>query len=291
MQLISDISEMQTASLLSKKKGERIGFVPTMGCLHEGHLSLIRAARRETDVVVVSIFVNPTQFGPGEDFERYPRCLERDEPLAEKAGADILFHPCAGDLYPADFSTYVDETKLSKTLCGRTRPGHFRGVTTIVLKLFNIVLPDVAYFGQKDAQQATIIRRMARDLNLPTRIQVLPIIRENDGLAVSSRNEYLSSNERRQATVLHASLMEAQQLIRDGETESRKIKERMKERIKSAEDARIDYVSIVDRDTLEEIEKLSGNVLIALAVFVGETRLIDNLELTVPPNESRKPKE
>ncbi len=270
---------MRTFSLSAKGAGKTIGFVPTMGYLHEGHLSLIRAARAASDVVVVSIFVNPAQFGPGEDFARYPRNLERDEFLAEEAGADIIFHPSVTDMYPEGFSTFVEETVLSKHLCGLSRPTHFRGVTTVVLKLFNIVFPDVAYFGQKDAQQALIIKRMVQDLNLPVRIKVRPIVREPDGLAMSSRNEYLSPEQRKQATVLHRSLMEARRLVDSGEREAYKIKERIREIIQEAREARIDSINVVNRDTLEDIEKLRGNILIALAVFIGRTRLIDNLEI------------
>ncbi len=272
---------MRAVSLSAKGAGKKIGLVPTMGYLHEGHLSLIRAARAGSELVVLSIFVNPTQFGPGEDFDRYPRDMERDERMAEEAGADIIFHPSAGDMYPEDFSTYVEETKLSKHLCGLSRPRHFRGVTTVVLKLFNIVLPDAAYFGQKDAQQALIIKRMLRDLDLPVTIEVLPIIREQDGLAISSRNEYLSPEQRGQATVLYGSLVQAARLIGSGEREAHKVKQRMEETIESAGEARIDYLSIVNRETLEDVEELRGNVLIALAVFIGETRLIDNLELNL----------
>jgi len=259
-----------------------------MGYLHEGHLSLIRAARIESDLVVVSIFVNPKQFGPGEDFERYPRDLERDKGMAEKAGADVIFHPPPAEMYPEGSSTFVEETKLSKRLCGLSRPTHFRGVTTVVLKLFNIVVPDAAYFGQKDAQQALIIKRMVRDLNLPVRIEVLPIVREEDGLAMSSRNEYLSAEERKQATVLCRSLMEAKKLIGSGVREPDKIKERMKEIIESAQESRIDYVSIVSGETLDDVEEVRGNVLIALAVFIGKTRLIDNLQLYVPSSMGEK---
>lgn len=252
-----------------------------MGYLHEGHLSLVRAARAASDLVVVSIFVNATQFGPQEDFERYPRDLERDSRMAGEAGADVIFHPSAADMYPKDFSTYVEETALSKHLCGLSRPTHFRGVTTVVLKLFNIVLPDVAYFGQKDAQQALIIKRMVRDLDLPIRIEILPIVREENGLALSSRNEYLTREGRKQATVLYRSLVEAKRLIDSGERKATAIKQRMKELIQSAEQARIDYVSIVSSETLDDVEELRGNILIALAVFIGDTRLIDNLELSL----------
>lgn len=213
MELVTDISEMQSLSLSARKAGRSIGFVPTMGYLHEGHFSLMRTARAENDVVVVSIFVNPAQFGPGEDFQKYPRNLDWDSPMAEEAGTDILFCPSVEDMYPEGFSTYVEEIKLSKHLCGLSRPTHFRGVATVVLKLFNIVLPDIAYFGQKDAQQALIIKRMARDLNLLVKIKVLPIVRENDGLAMSSRNSYLSPEQRREATILYKALMEARRSL------------------------------------------------------------------------------
>ena len=272
---------MQSLSLSEKRAGKMIGFVPTMGYFHEGHLSLIRAAGSATDLVIVSIFVNPTQFGAGEDFDRYPRDLERDQGLAEEGGADIIFHPSTAEVYPDGFSTYVEETKLSQHLCGLSRPSHFRGVTTVVLKLLNIVQPHVAYFGQKDAQQALIIQRMVRDLNLPVRIEVLPIIRENDGLAISSRNEYLSSGQREQATVLHRSLSEAEKLVDSGERQACNIKQRMREVIESSPEAKIEYISIVNADTLDDVEELQGNILIALAVFVGETRLIDNLQLNL----------
>ncbi len=281
MKIITNIPEMQSLSLSEKGAGKKIGFVPTMGYLHEGHLSLIRAASSATDLVVVSIFVNPTQFGAGEDFDRYPRNLKRDTALAKKAGADIIFHPSAVHMYPDNFSTYVEETKLSQHLCGLSRPSHFQGVATVVLKLFNIVQPDVAYFGQKDAQQALIVRRMVRDLNVPVHIEVLPIVREDNGLAISSRNEYLSPKQREQATVLHKALRETQRLVDAGERKAGTIKRKIRETIESAPEAKIDYVSIVNRDTLDDVEEMQGNILIALAVFVGETRLIDNLQLNL----------
>ncbi len=290
MKLITNVAEMQSFSLSAKAVGKKVGFVPTMGYLHDGHLSLVRAAREANDLVVVSIFVNPTQFGPGEDFDRYPRNLERDKRLVEGAGADVVFHPTATDMYPQDFSTYVEETKLSRHLCGLSRPTHFRGVTTVVLKLFNIVLPDVAYFGQKDAQQALLIKRMVRDLNVPVKIEVLPTVREKDGLAMSSRNEYLTPEQRRQATVLFKALTEAKRRIDSGERKADKIQETIKAIIESAREAKIDYISIANRDTLDEVENLRGNVLIALAVFIGKTRLIDNLELTLPSGRGEKTK-
>ena len=287
MKLVTDISKVRKLSLSAKAEGKTIGFVPTMGYLHEGHVSLIRGARAETDLVVLSIFVNPTQFAPGEDFERYPRDLVRDKRLAKRAGADIIFHPSPADMYPEGFSTYVEETALSKHLCGLSRPTHFRGVTTVVLKLFNIVQPDVAYFGQKDAQQALIIKRMVRDLNVPTRIKVLPTVREADGLALSSRNKYLSPEQRKEAAVLYRALMEARKLVRMGETDASRIKKTIRRMIESSRGVRIDYVSVVNRDSLEDINELQGNVLIALSVFIGKTRLIDNIELNVssPKNE------
>lgn len=282
MKFVTDISKMRKLSLAAKAEGRTVGFVPTMGYLHEGHLSLIRAARAETDPVVVSIFVNPTQFAPGEDFKRYPRALERDKRLAKRAGTDIVFHPSPLEMYPRGFSTYVEETALSKHLCGRSRPTHFRGVASVVLKLFNIVQPDVAYFGQKDAQQALIIKRMVRDLNVPIEIRVLPIVREADGLALSSRNAYLSPEERNEATVLHTALMEAKKRVIMGEMDASRIKEAIRRTLQSSRRTKIDYVSVVDRDSLEEIEQLRGNVLIALAVFIGTTRLIDNIECNAP---------
>lgn len=281
MKIITNIPEMQSLSLSEKRAGKKIGFVPTMGYLHEGHLSLIRAARSATDLVVVSIFVNPKQFGAGEDFDRYPRNLKRDTALAKEAGADIIFHPSTAEMYPDGFSTYVEETKLSQHLCGLSRPAHFRGVTTVVLKLLNIVQPDVAYFGQKDAQQALIVRRMVRDLNVPVHIEVLPIVREDNGLAISSRNEYLSPKQREQATVLHKALRETQRLVDAGERKAGTIERKIREIIESAPEAKIDYVSIVNGDTLDDVEDLRGNILIALAVFVGKTRLIDNLEINL----------
>ena len=288
MKFVTDICRMRRLSLSARTDGKTIGLVPTMGYLHEGHASLIRAARAETDLVVLSIFVNPPQFAPGEDFERYPRDLERDKRLAKGAGADIIFHPSAADMYPEGFSTYVEETALSKHLCGLPRPTHFRGVTTVVLKLFNIVQPDVAYFGQKDAQQALIIKRMVRDLNVPTRIKVLPTVREADGLALSSRNDYLSPEERKGATILYRALMQARKLVRMGETDAARIKKTIRRMIESSRGAKIDYVSVVDRDSLEDINELQGNVLVALSVFIGKTRLIDNIELNVPSRKNEK---
>ncbi len=261
-----------------KKKGQVIGFVPTMGALHEGHLSLVRAARKQTDYVVVSIFVNPTQFGSGEDFRKYPRTFSYDKELLEKERVNLLFYPDVKTMYTEDFSTYVEEISLSKYLCGKSRPGHFRGVCTVVAKLFNIIQPDVAYFGQKDYQQAQIIKRMVADLNFPIRIKVMPIVRHKDGLAMSSRNQYLASNERKVAPVLFEALSLGKRLIKEGHKDASFIKEKMVEHIKKkCRSARIDYVSVVDHKKLVDVKVVKGKVLLALAVYIGRARLIDNM--------------
>ncbi|MBN3038955.1 MAG: pantoate--beta-alanine ligase [Candidatus Omnitrophica bacterium] len=276
MKVITGIKKMQLWNKGVRKKGETIGFVPTMGYLHQGHLSLMRRAKKENDRLVVSIFVNPTQFGPGEDFKRYPRNFKRDQRLSRACGADVIFHPQAKKMYPPDFKTYVEVGKLGERLCGRSRPGHFRGVTTIVNKLFNIVQPDTAYFGQKDAQQAIIISRMAQDLNLPLKIKVLPIVREKDGLAMSSRNTYLSADARKNAIILYKSLQTAVGMIQSGYNSPREIIFKMREMINSKPGAKIDYIKIVDARTLKEVKRLEGRLLIAVAVYFNKTRLIDN---------------
>ncbi|MDD5436841.1 MAG: pantoate--beta-alanine ligase [Candidatus Omnitrophica bacterium] len=276
MKVVDTIPRMSTLVKIFKKEGKSIGLVPTMGYLHEGHLSLVRAASKHTDVVVMSIFVNPIQFGPKEDFEKYPRDLKRDEELATSAGADIIFSPSVNNMYPAGYSTYVNVETLTSGLCGASRPGHFKGVTTVVAKLFEIVRPDISYFGQKDAQQAIVIKKMAEDLNMGIEIKIMPTIREKDGLAMSSRNIYLSEDERKDALVLHGSLMKAEEMIKSGERESRKIIRAIEGMIKSVPSARLDYASIVDTVNLKEAKVLSGEMLIALAVFIGKTRLIDN---------------
>jgi len=281
MKIIRDPKEAYKSVFSLKQKGRRIGFVPTMGYLHEGHLSLIRKARRENDTVVVSIFVNPAQFGPREDFKHYPRDFKRDKALAKKAGADIIFYPDAKNMWVGGHSTYVNVEKISQDLCGRSRPGHFRGVATIVNKLFNIIPADNAYFGQKDAQQAIIIQRMARDLNIPIQIKMLPIVREKDGLAMSSRNTYLSKAQRRQAAVLFESLSLAKDLIKSGERRSTRIIKRMGDLVKKISSAKIEYIAIVDTDGLKDLKILKGNVLIALAVRFGRVRLIDNVIITI----------
>lgn len=261
-----------------RRRGKTIGFVPTMGALHEGHLSLIRCARRENDIVVVSIFVNPIQFGHGEDLARYPRPVRRDKALCRRTGVDYLFMPRPADLYPKDFETFAEVTRLTKPLCGARRPGHFRGVTTVVAKLFNIVKPRAAYFGAKDYQQAVVVRRMARDLNFDIETKICPIIRESDGVAMSSRNVYLSSDERRRARSLSRSLRYARKLINKGERSAQKIKKEMRSVLRK-DVSKIDYVEIVRSDNLTVLKRLSGRVLIALACFVGRTRLIDNCQV------------
>lgn len=276
MRLAKRIAEVRAATQRTRRQGRKIALVPTMGAIHEGHLSLVRRARELSDFVAASIFVNPLQFGPHEDFERYPRDLARDCQLLEREGVELLFAPSVEELYPRGFSTYVEVKGLSDKLEGRSRPGHFRGVTTVVLKLFNIFSPDLALFGQKDAQQAIIIKRMARDLDLPVEIVVCPTVREADGLACSSRNLYLSAEERRAATVLHRALRQAEKIIASGEQSSAKIIEGMRGIIEAEPLARIDYIAVTDLDRLEPCEVVSGGALISLAVFIGNTRLIDN---------------
>jgi pantoate--beta-alanine ligase len=254
-----------------------IGLVPTMGALHHGHLELVRRARRLCRHVVVSVFVNPTQFGPKEDFRRYPRDLRRDCRLLESVGADLVFAPSVKAMYARGYATYVNVERLTEHLCGASRPGHFRGVTTVVAKLLNITQPDVAVFGQKDAQQAAVIRRMARDLDMPVRIVVAPTVRERDGLALSSRNSYLSPEERAEAVVVPRSLGLARELVRAGEHDARRIKSAMRRLIQSRSHGLVDYIEIVDLDELTPVSRVTGRALIALAVRFGRTRLIDNL--------------
>lgn len=259
-----------------KKAGCSIGFVPTMGYLHEGHKSLIDAARKENDRVVVSIFVNPMQFGPNEDLASYPRDLEKDARLCEEAGVDLIFHPQPEEMYAPGFCTYVDMNGLTTQLCGKSRPTHFRGVQTVVLKLFHIVTPDRAYFGQKDAQQLAVIRRMVHDLDVGVTIIGCPIIREADGLAKSSRNTYLNEKERQAALVLSRSLQAGKALVEAGETNAQMIRQAITQEIEKEPMAKIDYVDVVDFDTITPVETIQGSVLTAIAVFIGKTRLIDN---------------
>jgi len=276
MRLVHTVSEMKKLSNEDLKSGKKIGFVPTMGYLHKGHLSLVEAARKENDIVVVSIFVNPTQFGPNEDYSRYPRDLERDLRLLEPFGVDYVFVPSVEEMYPPFYSVYVEETELSKYLCGASRPGHFRGVCTVVAKLFNIVKPTRAYFGQKDAQQFRVLRRMVENLNMDVEMIEMPIVREEDGLAMSSRNVYLNEDERKEATRLYKSLLRAKELIDSGERDVQKIKQEMF-RVLEHPLLRIDYVEIVDEKTLRPVDKIESKIIIALAVFVGKARLIDNI--------------
>ena len=267
---------MQSIGLNLLKTGKEVGFVPTMGYLHEGHLSLIRRARSENDVVVVSIFVNPTQFGPNEDFDRYPRDLRRDEELCKREGVDFIFYPSVEEMYPEGFSTFVEVEKLTENLCGKSRPGHFRGVATVVTKLLNIVHPTRAYFGEKDFQQLQVIKRLVRDLNIPVEIVGCPIVREEDGLAMSSRNVYLNKEERKSALSLYQGLRLAKELFERGERNPSVIRKKVEEFILSHPKTKIDYVEIVSPEDLKPVKEVKEGDVIALAVFVGKTRLIDN---------------
>ena len=279
MNIARTIQEARELCRGHRARQARIGLVPTMGALHEGHLALVRAARDKGEIVVVSIFVNPTQFGPNEDFAKYPRSFERDCELLEREGVDIVFAPSADEMYPAGNATWVEVQGLSERLCGKSRPGHFRGVATVVSKLFHIIEPDVAFFGQKDAAQVAIIRRMVRDLNLPLTIEVCPIVREADGLALSSRNAYLSSAERKSALVLYRSLMLAKTMFDAGERSSGKLIAAAKEEFAGEPGVRLDYFEIVNPDTLESQSVITHRALAAVAAFVGTTRLIDNILL------------
>ncbi|MBZ5720617.1 MAG: pantoate--beta-alanine ligase [Acidobacteriia bacterium] len=279
MKICTTVKEMHAAAHAARREGKRIGFVPTMGALHEGHLSLVRAAKAQSDTVVVSIFVNPVQFGPNEDLNRYPRPFERDRQLLENEGVDFLFAPSAEEMYPAGAITYVTVEGLSEKLCGKSRPRHFRGVTTVVAKLFHIIEPDLACFGQKDAAQAAIIRRMVRDLHLPVEIVVCPIVREPDGLAMSSRNAYLDPQQRRSALVLSRSLGRVVEVFGKGERNSDRLIEVGKQVFEDEPSVRLDYFEIVDPETLEPVVTVRGAALVAVAAFAGTTRLIDNTVL------------
>lgn len=275
MKIVSTVKEVREYVSAWKKEGNTVGFVPTMGYLHEGHMSLIGAAR-ENGKVVVSIFVNPIQFGPNEDLASYPRDLDRDAKMCEEHGVDLIFHPTVEEMYGDNFYSYVDMNVLTQELCGLTRPVHFRGVCTVVTKLFNIVAPDKAYFGQKDAQQLAIIRRMVKDLNMPLEIVGCPIVREADGLAKSSRNTYLSEEERQAALVLSRAVFMAKEMAEQGERDTKKIVSAMKAEIEKEPLAKIDYVKAVATCDMQQVEKIEGEVLIAIAVYIGKTRLIDN---------------
>ncbi len=278
MEIINRRQRMSSVARKIRREQDRtVGLVPTMGALHEGHLSLVREARRMCDVVVVSVFVNPAQFGPGEDFEHYPRDLTKDTALLTDYNVDYIFAPPVEEIYPKGFGTYVNVEGLSEQLEGASRPGHFRGVSTVVTILLNTIRPDFAFFGQKDAQQALVIRRLVKDLAFDTEIVILPIVREDSGLAISSRNLYLNTDEQKSATVLHKALVQAKQAFRDGERNAGRIADLIRQTVESEPRARLDYVTIADAETLEKLDRVDDRpTLIALAAYVGKTRLIDN---------------
>ncbi len=279
MEIIRTPQEMQRRALELERAGHMVGFVPTMGFLHDGHLSLMHLARSRCDVLVASIFVNPAQFGPNEDLDAYPRDFARDEALCEAAGVDIVFYPEPASMYASDASVWIDETRLSQGLCGASRPGHFRGVCTVVAKLFNLVRPDVAVFGEKDAQQLRIIERMVRDLDFPVEIVRGPTVREADGLAMSSRNKYLDASQRRDALCLKRSLDEVTDMVRQGERQVAVLRDAMADGIGKVAAAAIDYIEFVDDATLVPVQLVEGRTLVAMAVKIGPTRLIDNAVL------------
>lgn len=276
MKIITTVAEMQQSVQAARDAGQRIAFVPTMGYLHQGHLSLLAEGRKRGDLLVLSIFVNPTQFGPGEDFAAYPRDLGSDAKLAEEVGVDILFAPTAAEMYPDGYVTYVDVAGITETLCGTSRPGHFRGVCTVVNKLFNIVQPQVALFGNKDFQQLAVIRRMTAALNMPVEIVGMPIFREADGLAMSSRNVYLTAEQRQQALILSQAIAEARRMVQAGQADVAFILQKLEEMILTKSSARIDYVKICHQLTLVEQQRVDENSVLLLAVYFGKTRLIDN---------------
>ena len=273
---IETISGIRAFVAACRQKGKTVGFVPTMGAFHEGHLSLMREARRRNGAVIVSIFVNPLQFSAGEDFDRYPRRIDQDTRLIASEGVDVLFAPSVAEMYPKGFDSYVDQTDLPSKLCGQFRPGHFRGVMTIVTKLFNIVKPDDAYFGQKDYQQYLIIRRTVTDLNLDVTVRMMPTVREEDGLAMSSRNVYLGPKQRKDATCLSRALHRAEEMVAGGESSAARVAAEMKRLIHRVKGTRVEYVEIVNSETLEPVKEIKGRTLIALAVRIGKARLIDN---------------
>jgi pantoate--beta-alanine ligase len=277
----STIEQARSLSRTEQAAGKRCGLVPTMGALHEGHLSLVRAAKRQTDFVAVSIFVNPLQFGPSEDFSKYPRSFERDRDLLQREGVDLIFAPSVSEMYPQEGVTYVTVDGLSERLDGKSRPGHFRGVTTVVAKLFHILEPDVAFFGQKDAAQLAIIRRMVQDLDMPVEIVGCPIVREPDGLAMSSRNAYLNAEQRQQATVLHRSLMKISTLFHQGERNAPRLIATGGQVLQGEPAVRLDYLEVVEPNTLEPVPTIQESALVAVAAYVGTTRLIDNVLLQV----------
>ena len=281
MEVAKTILTVRKLVKAARSKGEKVGLVPTMGALHIGHISLIKAAVKGCDFVVVSIFVNPTQFGPGEDFEKYPRPLEADLEICKKAGIDVVFAPETDQMYASENLTWVNVEKLTETLCGQFRSVHFRGVTTVCAKLFNIVAPDVAFFGQKDAQQAIVIRRMVADLNIPLEIVICPTVREANGLAVSSRNKYLTRQQKKDATCIYKSLQKCKQMVDADIKDTQKIVTEMRKILQSVPSIEIEYVSIVDAETLANIDRIAGKVLAAVAVRIGPARLIDNILVDV----------
>jgi pantoate--beta-alanine ligase len=279
MEIIATVKEMQQRSEQLRQKGKTIAFVPTMGYLHEGHLALMREGKNRGDVLIISIFVNPTQFGPKEDYEQYPRDMQHDLKLAQNVGVDIIFTPSAQEMYPDGFQTFVEVEGVTQNLCGISRPGHFRGVTTIVAKLFNIVKPHVALFGQKDYQQLITIKRMVEDLNMDTEAIGIPTVRERDGLAMSSRNAYLSPKKRKEAAQLHRALRKGEELFRQGNKNSATLLTTVRGIIEEIKPTKIDYINICDAHTLEDIEEIKDEAIIAMAVQIGKTRLIDNIIL------------
>jgi pantoate--beta-alanine ligase len=278
--IVATIAEARSATTAARRNGKTIGFVPTMGALHEGHAALVRAARASSGFVVVSIFVNPTQFGPSEDFARYPRTLEADQLLCTDAGADLIFAPSVEEMYPDRPATFVEVKELDSQLCGQSRPGHFRGVCTVVLKLFNIVAPDVSYFGAKDYQQARIIQRMVRDLNVPVDVRIEPTVREADGLALSSRNRYLSASDRAEAPRIYDALQSARARAAAGDVDVARLESALRANLEAIPGARVDYARVVDADLLGSLGRLDRPAVAAVAVFLGTTRLIDNI--TIP---------
>lgn len=279
MDIIKSVSEMQHRCLSERQAGKKISFVPTMGFLHQGHLSLLEEGRKRGDILVLSIFVNPTQFGQGEDFEDYPRDLKQDCAYADQAGVDIVFAPEAKQMYPSGYATYVDVERLTESLCGASRPGHFRGVCTVVNKLFNIVQPHVSLFGCKDFQQLAVIRQMVNDLNMPVEIIGMPIVREADGLAMSSRNVYLTPEQRQQGLTLSAVLRQCAAQAQTGELNAQKLIDSARQQIEALPEARIDYLQICHQYSLQDVSEVDENAVMLLAVFFGQTRLIDNLYL------------
>lgn len=277
MRIVKTIKSLRRLIAHARAKGQKVGFVPTMGYLHEGHASLLRQSTNDNDLTVLSIFVNPKQFGPDEDLKNYPRDIKKDEKLAKNENVDIIFYPSVDEIYPTGYLTSVEVVDLSGRLCGASRPGHFKGVVTVVLKLLNMVAPDVMYLGQKDAQQALIIRKMVDDLNVPVKIRIMPTVREKDGLAMSSRNSYLSSDEREQAAALYSALTKARQSVLAGERSAAKLVKNIRRTIENQTNGVIDYIQCVNTEDLLPVPRISGEVLIALAVKFGRARLIDNV--------------